>query len=187
MDYQLFQFVNQIARINDVLDYFIIFCAKILIVFLVFGVVSLAIVRAKEWGKEMFFDATIGMFTALFISWIVPLLYVRPRPFVDHSVHQLVLIDPSIKSFPSDHTLLSFAVAMAVWQYDRKWGSIFFVLAALVGLSRVAAGVHYPFDIVAGAVIGVVASLFVKRFLDSLLRKPPTAPQKFTRSKSADL
>ncbi|HLD00043.1 MAG TPA: phosphatase PAP2 family protein [Patescibacteria group bacterium] len=171
MDYQVFQFINQFARINDVLDYFFIFCAQILVLFLGFGVMGLAIVRLKKWGKEMFFDAAIGASVALFINWVIPIFYHRPRPFVDHLVNQLVFKDSGDKSFPSDHAALSFALAMAAYQYDKKWGSVFFIFALFISLGRIASGIHYPFDVFGGAVIGVFSSFFVKRFLDSLLRK----------------
>ena len=81
MDYKLFQLINQFAGANDFADYFFIFSAQAMILFLGFGVVALSITRIKECGKELFFDAAIGVCTALFINWLVPLFYIRPPPF----------------------------------------------------------------------------------------------------------
>src|SRR3990172_4269025 len=171
MDYKLFQLINQFAGANDFADYFFIFSAQAMILFLGFGVVALSITRIKECGKELFFDAAIGVCTALFINWLVPLFYIRPRPFLDHAVTQILPIDPASKSFPSDHAAISFAIAMAVFQYNKFWGIIFFVLAFFVSIGRVYGGIHYPADILAGAVIGIAASFAIKRLLDFLLRK----------------
>lgn len=171
MDYKLFQLINQFAGTNDIVDYFFIFSAQALILFLGFGVAALLITRMKEWGKELFFDAAIGVCAALFINWLVPLFYIRPRPFIDHAVKQLLPMDPASKSFPSDHAAISFAIAMAVFQYNKFWGIIFLVLASIVSIGRVYGGIHYPADILVGAMIGIIASFLVKKLLDYLLKR----------------
>lgn len=171
MDYKLFQLINQFTGANDIADYFFIFSAQALILFLGFGVAALSIMRVKEWGKELFFDAAIGVCTALFINWLIPLFYLRPRPFIDHAVVQLLPIDPASKSFPSDHAAISFAIAMAVFQYNKFWGIIFFILASFVSVGRIYGGIHYPADILAGAAIGVIAAIAVKKLLDYLLKR----------------
>lgn len=67
---------------------------------------------------------------------------------------------PSL-SFPSNHAVNVFAMAMVLtWYYRRLWG-IWFSGAGIVGYSRVYIGVHYPFDIVGGAVVGVTCALCI--------------------------
>lgn len=79
----------------------------------------------------------------------------RPRPWLDWPIVPLVTEkDPN--SFPSGHTCAAFAAGM-VWvrALPWKWGRIAAVVAAVVmGLSRLYVGVHYPADVLAGAVIG---------------------------------
>ena len=79
----------------------------------------------------------------------------RPRPWLDWPIVPLVTEkDPN--SFPSGHTCAAFAAGM-VWvrALPWKWGRIAAVAAAAVmGLSRLYVGVHYPTDVLAGAVIG---------------------------------
>lgn len=79
----------------------------------------------------------------------------RPRPWLDWPIVPLVAEnDPN--SFPSGHTCAAFAAAM-VWVRtlpQRRDRVIAAVMAVLMGLSRLYVGVHYPTDVLAGAVIG---------------------------------
>ncbi len=86
-------------------------------------------------------------------------LVARPRPcWVDPSVKLLIEM-PHDYSFPSGHTMSSFAAATVLYALNRTLGIIAFVLAALISFSRLYLFVHYPTDILAGLVIGVGLSL----------------------------
>ena len=61
--------------------------------------------------------------------------------------------------FPSDHTALAAAVAVVVLAWHRRTGALLLVLAALLGTSRVLAGVHHVPDVVAGYAVGLVAAV----------------------------
>ena len=90
-------------------------------------------------------------------------LFARTRPY-DVTEVQLLVAKLHDFSFPSGHTLVSFEAATALWFYHRKWGVAAFVLAALIGLSRLYLFVHYPTDVMAGAVLGIgigLAACFV--------------------------
>ena len=60
---------------------------------------------------------------------------------------------------------LFFALATAVWFANRKWGAWYFILATLMGIARIYAGVHWPLDIIGGAAIGIVSTLCVRWLL----------------------
>ncbi len=83
----------------------------------------------------------------------------RPRPWLDWPILPLVTEkDPN--SFPSGHTCAAFAAGLS-WARTLpwRWGRIAApVLAALMGLSRLYVGVHYPSDVLAGAVIGALCA-----------------------------
>ena len=90
-------------------------------------------------------------------------LFARTRPY-DVTEVKLLVAKLHDFSFPSGHTLVSFEAATALWFYHRKWGVAAFVLAALIGLSRLYLFVHYPTDVLAGAVLGIgigLAACFV--------------------------
>ena len=82
--------------------------------------------------------------------------YHHPRPFVALSdVHQL--FPESGYSFPSGHATFFFALSAVVYRYNKTAGTTFFILSGIMGLARITAGVHYPFDIVGGAILGTLA------------------------------
>ncbi len=85
-------------------------------------------------------------------------LFPNERPFTQHpELHQLVHHEPG-QSFPSDHSLAAFAIAFAVGAFlSLRWGIALFVVATLVGFSRIYVGVHYPADIAGAAVIAASA------------------------------
>lgn len=67
-------------------------------------------------------------------------------------------------SMPSNHASNAFALAMAFWSLRRDVVTSFFVfVAAIIGVSRVYVGVHYPFDVVAGAALGTVCAYGARR------------------------
>ena len=96
----------------------------------------------------------------------------RLRPFIaDPTLVPLVFVS-DMSSFPSGHTTAAFGAASG-WYLSlpeaRRWRWMLLALALLMGFSRMYVGVHYPGDVLAGAVIGIgagfLANQIVKRFL----------------------
>jgi len=75
---------------------------------------------------------------------------------------------PSSWSFPSGHTGASFAGAWLLSSVWPKRSPVFLGLAALVGVSRVYVGAHYPGDVIVGAVLGITFSEAVRRMTSVL-------------------
>jgi undecaprenyl-diphosphatase len=71
---------------------------------------------------------------------------------------------PTDCSFPSGHAAGTFAFAVFVLTLNRRAGAVLVPLATLIGLSRVALGVHYPSDVLAGAVLGSLMGWAAARF-----------------------
>ncbi len=89
-------------------------------------------------------------------------LYFRPRPFTDHEVN-LLFYHPSDSSFPSNAATVAWAIAISLWTGDPGIGRVGMLLAAGISWARVYGGVHYPMDVVAGALLGTVLSLGLAR------------------------
>lgn len=91
-------------------------------------------------------------------------IFARPRPCWLETV-QLLIASPTDYSFPSGHTLASVIGAYAVTAANRKLGIIAIPLAALVAFSRLYLYVHFPSDVLASVVLGmVIAAVSVTLF-----------------------
>jgi undecaprenyl-diphosphatase len=98
---------------------------------------------------------------ALFDRDRPPLRYAEPRPLVRV---------PHDASFPSGHAATSFAAATMLALAFPRLAPLLFVLAAAVAFSRVYVGVHYPLDIVGGAVLGMLVAFALRFFVRWRLR-----------------
>ena len=107
------------------------------------------------------------------VVWLINSLWDRPRPFLDHPDElNLLFYSPTDPSFPANPVAIGFAVAMAAWTVNRKFGLWLFAAASLYGFSRVFVGVFYPTDIVAGALVGIAAygfTSYLRRVLEPLV------------------
>ncbi len=119
----------------------------------------------------------VGMMSAFALLWSLLLnnillknLVARTRPY--YVVEGLIPLikKPSEFSFPSGHAGSSFASACALYRnLPKKYGIWFLALAIFISLSRLYVGVHYPSDVLAGAITGIICSYLgqwvVKRFI----------------------
>lgn len=80
----------------------------------------------------------------------------RLRPCDVNMAVQLLIPHPEGFSFPSGHTGASFAAAAALYFGKNRMGTAAFILAALIGFSRIYLYVHYPTDVLAGALLGIM-------------------------------
>lgn len=152
------------------MDPLIIFGAKYLIV--ISALAALWVVWRLPRKEQIRFTilAVISLPLALILAKVAGQFYVNERPFV---VGNFVPLVPhgADNGFPSDHTLLSSALAMLVLLYRTRVGIMLWVIAAIVGLSRVAAGVHHFIDVLGAAAIAVLAVYGTHRLLQ--MRLPP--------------
>ena len=96
-----------------------------------------------------------------------PTVVLDPEPLLDV---------PTTSSFPSGHTSSSFACAWVLSRLAPRLTVPLFALAALIGFSRIYVGVHYPLDVLAGAVFGILVATALLKLLAVLQRSPPKTP-----------
>ncbi|GAB2044717.1 phosphatase PAP2 family protein [Agathobaculum sp. TL06] len=129
------------------------------------AVILLFFRKTRRAGAAMLAALLIGLLVGnVFLKeWVM-----RPRPFVTHP-ELTALLDPGDQwSFPSGHTLSSFAAATALCFFHRKAGAVAYAVAALIGFSRLYACVHYPTDVLAGLLIGILCGLLAAWLVDRL-------------------
>jgi membrane-associated phospholipid phosphatase len=117
---------------------------------------TLAILDNSRW-KQWLVCALLGPF-AIGLNYVIKLAVKRPRPVLE-GLPPLGGA-PSSLSFPSAHATSSFAVATAMVRVDPAMSAAFIVAFALA-LGRPYLGMHYPSDVVAGGLLGVVLGLIV--------------------------
>ncbi|MBZ9637621.1 phosphatase PAP2 family protein [Clostridium sp. FP1] len=108
----------------------------------------------------------ISIFLTLIISTIlgegiVKHIVRRVRPCNKQDNFSLLISKPTSYSFPSGHTLSSFSVAEMLSMYFTQYKFIFMSVALLIALSRLYLCVHYPTDVIAGSIIGVLCSKII--------------------------
>jgi undecaprenyl-diphosphatase len=100
---------------------------------------------------------------ALAAGSVVAALVSRPRPFVAHHDITAFIAHAPDPGFPSDHAIAAFAIATMLTLRFGVRGVPVLIAAIALAISRVFVGVHYPGDVLAGALIGVLAALAVDR------------------------
>lgn len=142
-------------------------------VWIVTAVVLLIFKKTRKAGVAILLSLLIG----LIVSTLgLKNLIARERPF---NTAGALLDAPSLLigvpsgqfSFPSGHTVSSFAAATVIMMYNRKWGVPALILAALIALSRLYLYVHFPSDILAGVILGVLFAIAALKIVNTVWRK----------------
>ena len=145
------------------LDSFVIYLSYVTtsgIIWVVLGVVMLFVRKTRATGIVL-----LASLTAVFLTGDLLLKHVvnRARPFtVDTSIALLVKA-PSGSSFPSTHSCLAAASTVVLFAKNKLFGFIALVLTVCIAFSRLYLYVHYPTDVLAGLVLGVLCALLVLR------------------------
>jgi len=166
-DYLLFQKLNSLAGRFNWLNNLIIFLADYLLYFMVLGgLIYLFFAYQKKWKN--FLDLVLAtILSRVIFAEGIRFFYYRPRPFLSHTVNQLLGHDSS-GSFPSGHMTFIFPLITFIYFKNKKVGIVFGVLGLLMGLARIAAGVHYPFDIISGILIGIFSAWIVEKIMPKI-------------------
>lgn len=165
LDTHAFYFIRSFVGTTDALDFFGVFCASILLpvmfAALVFGA---RFMRRRDHvaPREIILHALCAAGLGFFLREIIGMLHFRARPFMAHAFEPLISLSLVDSSFPSGHATAAFALAAIVLKYDTLWGVIFAIFAGLVAWGRVYVGVHYPSDVIAGAILGVLSARSVE-------------------------
>ncbi len=114
----------------------------------------------RRWG--VFALTVIAIALADLSSSGLKSLTDRPRPPLRYAEPKTLVPLPHDSSFPSGHAATSFAAATMLSLTFPRFAPFLYVLAAAVAFSRVYVGVHYPLDVVGGAVLGVLVAAVLR-------------------------
>ena len=147
----------------------IVFGAKYLIIVSVAALLwSLYILKGKK--RQYLIGLTVvALPVAFLLSRVAGHFYYNARPFVVGNFTPLIS-HAADNGFPSDHMLLAALLATLVFFVNARLGTIAWVVALLVGISRVVAGVHHTGDIVGSAIISIIA-VFIAHYILFLSKK----------------
>ena len=170
MDFSILYAIQGIH--TPVLDSFILAITKIMgsygQIWLVVGVVLCLFKKTRRCGAAVLISYGLVYLVG---QYGLKDLIARPRPCqIDRTVDLLVK-RPSSYSCPSTHSAWAFAAATSIFLYYRKAGIAVFAAAVLIGFSRLYLFVHFPTDVLFGAVMGMVLAYITVRVQRACLNK----------------
>ncbi len=122
------------------------------------GWIALAIVLLcfKKTRKTGICLAAVLIIGEILGNQIIKKLFERPRPYTVNPDFTPIVEKLKSFSFPSGHTRCAVECSVAIFLNNKKWGTAAIIFAALTGLSRLYLYMHYPTDVLAGAVLGII-------------------------------
>ena len=140
-------------------------------------IVALLFLFSKKYRKYGVIMAIALLIMYVCNDLILKHIIGRLRPFEVNPEWQILISQPSGSSFPSGHTAVSFTGALCVSMANKKFAPYAYILAVLIAFSRIYLLVHYPSDIIGGAVVGTLYALLAiwvyklidKKFIKGLL------------------
>lgn len=154
---RLFLAMNRLAHQSRPVDLVMVAAAQA-VPFLLAGMLLAAWFWKKREPNRAAFRAAMSAILGLGLAPLLGLLHDQPLP-ATLGLGQQLIVHAANNSFPSEHTSVSFAVAISLILSRNGLWPIALALAVLVGFARIFVGVHFPADVLAGAALGSLAGL----------------------------
>lgn len=171
LDLVLFNLINGLAGKWEVLDFFGVFFAKYFEYILLFYLALFLIVNFKKYWRMVAEAFIAAVFVRFILAKIMLSIYFRLRPFVINNVNLLIPYNAQEPSFPSGHASFYFTLSTIVYSYNKKAGILFYVASFLIAIFRVFVGIHWPSDILAGAILGIFMGLILNNIFKKIKKQ----------------
>lgn len=161
---EIFRMFNELSKQWLFLNPLMIFLAKYLKYFLVLGILIYWFTRKKQ-NRIMIICGMIAFIIAEILGEFAGKIYSNNQPFAElTNVNQLIghTVD---NSFPSNHAIQFFSICVTFLLFKKNLRFMWLILAFLVGISRIWVGVHYPGDILVGAILGTLSAYICFRIV----------------------
>ena len=176
MELEFLQWINNNLHGSTFFNYFfkiITFLCESGWACILLGVILLFFKKTRRSGVLVLVSLAIGI---IITNLILKPVVARPRPFVEdptflNFLDQIGYSKPGEYSFPSGHTHVAINTAMVLTLVFKKKGAWAWIPALLIAFSRIFLCVHYPTDVLAGAVIGIVCALVTVLLINKLIDK----------------
>lgn len=166
---EILDFIQEHLRF-DFLDSMMVHLTRLADTGIVWIVLAVALICFKQTRKM---GITLGL--ALLLGLLVgnlglKNLFARVRPYDLNPNVDLLIERLSDYSFPSGHTRCCFESGMAMFFCDKRFGKVAFVLGGIIGFSRLYLYMHYPTDVIAGALLGLLNGFIAFIVVDKLYK-----------------
>lgn len=138
------------------------------IVWIFLGLLLLARKQTRKAGAVVLLALIFSLIAG---NVLLKNIVARPRPCWRNPDVRMLIAVPKDFSFPSGHAMSSFATATGILLWNKKWGVAAVVGALIISLSRMYFYVHYPTDILAGLLIGIVLGCLAAYLIDVLEKR----------------
>lgn len=183
MNYTIFFTLYGLAHKSNFLDWLIVFGAEwfgyimilLAIAYLAFHTDGVFDYRApflqfKNKVREMFY-VFFAAASAWTLATIVKSYITAPRPFMMFENVRPLFLHGGLDSFPSGHAMFFGALATSLFFTHKRIGILYFIVALIVGLARVASGIHFPIDIFVGYIFGIIIAIIFRLIFKKIKQK----------------
>lgn len=155
LEIYILDFIQNNIR-NPVLDPILIFITYLGNKGAIWIIISLLLIISKKYRTYGFITLISLILSFLICNFTLKPLISRQRPYTIYEDMLLLISTPKDFSFPSGHTMSSFAATITIFYCNRRFGFFALVLAVLISFSRMYLYVHYPSDILISIPLGIL-------------------------------
>ena len=162
IDYSIFFFINHNLA-NPLCDAAAKFFLQLPLEYIIILIGAIGLFAGKKYTKLTSLILIFSFVIARYSNKAIKFFVKRPRPYETLENVRLLLGPASGFSFPSGHSMVFFCLATVIAMRYPKFRYPSFIAAALVALSRPYIGVHYPSDILAGSLLGILIGYIITK------------------------